>query len=232
MRHVVSAACGFWLGLAGSLAAQSQPVVVVELFTSQGCSSCPPADEFMAMLADDPSVIGLALHVDYWDYIGWKDTFASPQNTFRQKSYARAEGSRTIYTPQLIVGGRDRVEGNSPIEVAELVRKHLKDGTPVALTLTRNGDDVVIHADKADIPAGSTVQLVRYMPSEAVDIQRGENAGRTVNYHNIVTSWQEIGTWSGDAPLDLTVEAKGSAPVVVLVQAEGPADVLGAARLQ
>ena len=126
MRHFVSAACGLWLAAVAPVGAE--PVVIVELYTSQGCSSCPPADEFVAMLASDPRILPLALHVDYWDYIGWEDHFAQGKFTDRQRAYAKAVGSRTIYTPQLIIGGQDRIEGFSPEETADRLREHLASG--------------------------------------------------------------------------------------------------------
>ncbi len=97
---------------------------MVELFTSQGCSSCPPADAYLAHLATEPDVIALALHVDYWDYIGWTDKFGSPPFTERQKAYARAEGHRTIYTPQMIVNGTERIAGTNPAQVESDIRHH------------------------------------------------------------------------------------------------------------
>lgn len=235
IRRIVSAACGLWLAgmCVGPLAAQtSTPVVVVELYTSQGCSSCPPADEFLAELARDPMIIPLALHVDYWDYIGWADSFADPKFTARQKAYARNVGSRTIYTPQMIVGGLDRVEGNAPTEVASLVMKHLMASQTVSVDVTRKGNRLVIRAEALQ-PLGQIVkvQLVRYKSEDSVKITRGENAGRTVTYHNIVTSWQVVGDWDGSAPLQLETEyLKGNHGVVIL-QAEGPAAILAAARV-
>lgn len=232
MRQMISAACGLWLGLAGTALAQSQPVVVVELYTSQGCSSCPPADEYMAELVADPRVIPLALHVDYWDYIGWKDKFASPEFTKRQKAYAKAAGSRTIYTPQMIVGGQERVEGHQPDALAALISQHAALSAPVTLNLIRKGGMVLISAE-ADPPlgAGVQVQLVRYRPAEQITIESGENAGKTVTYHNIVTSWQNLGLWAGTAPLELEAVAEGEEPVVVILQNEGPAGIVAAARL-
>ena len=236
MRHLVSAACGLWIGFAGAVAAQTesssgQPVLV-ELYTSQGCSSCPPADELMAHLSQDPNVIALALHVDYWDYIGWKDTFADPQFTKRQKAYARAVGSRTIYTPQMIVGGRDRVEGNDPMKVSDKLRTHMTATSPVSLTISRKDGKVVIRAIAEPPLTGNTrVQVVRYLPKQTVQIGRGENAGREVTYHNIVTSWTPVGDWAGTAPLEMEADAAGPEPVVVIIQSEGPAEVLAVARL-
>ena len=231
MRHYVSAACGLWL--AAMTQVQAEPVVVVELFTSQGCSSCPPADEFLAMLASDPRILPLALHVDYWDYIGWEDKFALAQFTDRQKAYAHAIGSRTIYTPQLIIGGADRIEGYSPEETAERLRDHLGEATPVRLTVTREGDTLVIRAE-ADPPLTEPVrvQLVRYMPEETVTIERGENAGKTITYRNIVTSWEPLEDWGGTAPLEVTAPFTGDEPGAVIVQTAGPAAILAAARVE
>ena len=230
MRHFVSAACGFWL--AATAQVHAEPVVVVELYTSQGCSSCPPADEFLGMLASDPRILPLALHVDYWDYIGWEDKFATAQFTDRQKAYAHAAGSRTIYTPQLIIGGADRIEGYAPEETAERLRDHLGAAQPVRLTVTREGDRLVIRAD-ADPPLTEPVrvQLVRYKPEETVTIERGENAGKTITYRNIVTSWEGVGDWGGQEPLEVTAPYVGDEPGAVIVQAAGPAAILAAARV-
>jgi hypothetical protein len=231
MRHFVSAACGLWLTAAIPL--QAEPVVVVELYTSQGCSSCPPADEFVAMLASNPQILPLALHVDYWDYIGWEDKFAHPKFTDRQRAYARAVGSRTIYTPQLIIGGSDRIEGFAPTETAERLRAHMEAGTPVRLTVTREGNRLVIRAE-ADPPLTEPVrvQLVRYRPSETVTIERGENAGKTITYTNIVTSWERLEDWSGREPLEVSAPFDGDEPGAVIVQQDGPAAILAAARVE
>jgi hypothetical protein len=226
MRHF---ACGLLTVLAtgGPIAAQAEPVVVVELYTSQGCSSCPPADEYLATLVGDPSVIPLAMHVDYWDYIGWKDTFSNPAFTQRQHEYARAIGSRTVYTPQMIVGGADRVEGNNPQAIDALIRMHKGHDTGVTLDVTRTGNTLAIKAEGATEPL--QVLVVRYVPEESVAIGRGENAGRTVSYHNIVTAMDQVGEWSGKGPLQMEATIKGDTPVVVILQRHGPADILAAA---
>jgi hypothetical protein len=231
MRHFVSAACSLWLAAAASV--EAEPVVVVELYTSQGCSSCPPADEFLAMLASDPRILPLALHVDYWDYIGWEDKFAQPKFSDRQRAYARAVGSRTIYTPQLIIGGADRIEGFAPDETADRLRAHMKAGTPIVLTVTREGDKLVIRAE-ADPPLTEPVrvQLVRYRPEETVVIERGENAGKTITYRNIVTSWERLEDWGGQAPLELSAPFTGDDPGAVILQTDGPAAILAAARIE
>jgi hypothetical protein len=236
MRPFAHAVFSVAIALAGAAQAegkgQSQPAVVVELYTSQGCSSCPPADEFFAQLVQDPQVIPLSLHVDYWDYIGWEDNFGNPQFTERQKAYAREAGSRTIYTPQMIVGGLDRVEGNQPGEVEALIRKHLSVAREVRLAVVRNGEILVITAEaKQPFEAPLRVQLVRYRPEETVAIGRGENAGRTLTYRNIVTSWQALGDWTGDAPLSIRAAAPGSDPAVVILQSQGPSFIQAAAQI-
>jgi len=231
MRQLVGAACGLWAALAPPVLAE--PVVVVELFTSQGCASCPPADEFLEALVKDPRVIPLSLHVDYWDYIGWEDSFADPKFTERQKAYARANGSRMIYTPQMIVGGEERVEGYAPDELAVYLGDHLAQPAQVVLSVQRKGDVLVIRAD-ADPPLTTPVrvQLVRYRPEETVEIQRGENAGKVITYRNIVTSWDNLGDWPGTAPLEISAQVKGGDPAVVIVQEDGPAAILAAARAE
>ncbi len=233
MRHFAIIAGGLWVALVGTIAqAQSKPVVVVELYTSQGCSSCPPADDFMAELVSDPGVIALALHVDYWDYIGWKDDFAMAAFTERQKQYARSIGSRTIYTPQFIVGGVDRIEGVNPEALRSMIRMHQEIAADVTLVLQRDGERLVIRAaSDAALGGPMTVNLVRYRPNETVTIERGENAGRTVTYHNIVTDLAQVGTWDGTAPLELETTVTGEGPIAVFLQQDGPGAVLAAARI-
>lgn len=231
MRDLVTAACGALL--IGTGPGVAQQVMVVELFTSQGCIACPPADAFFAALTRDPRVIPLALHVDYWDYIGWADSFASPRFTERQKAYARAEGSRTVYTPQFIVSGVARIEGYEPEDTEAEMAEQLRDvhASPVRLTVRRQGETLSIRAS-ADPPLAAPVrvELVRYAPERTVTIERGENAGKTITYRNIVTSWDVLGEWSGREPLDIAAPVPGDAPAVVIVQDEGPGPILAAAR--
>ena len=130
-RQIAAGLVGLWFIMTGQVMAQGAAGTVVELYTSQGCSSCPPADEYLGELAKEPGVIALALHVDYWDYIGWTDQFGSPKYTARQKAYARAGGSNTIYTPQMIVAGVDRIEGSNPEMVEGAIRKQQSVGSTV-----------------------------------------------------------------------------------------------------
>lgn len=215
----------------GLLSAESRLPIVVELFTSQGCSSCPPADAMLADLARMDGVIALALHVDYWDYIGWPDTFASADHTARQEAYARAAGERMIYTPQIIVNGEDRLVGGDTFAVMASLQAHADATTPIDLRVTRDGDEIRIESDPVPLKQPLSVELVRYKPEDDVAITDGENAGLDVTYHNIVTSWERLGDWSGDEPLSLTAPAGGPEPVVVLLQEPGPGRIRAAVEL-
>ncbi|MCJ8139807.1 DUF1223 domain-containing protein [Falsirhodobacter halotolerans] len=229
MHTILGAACGFVLAM-GS-AAIAQPVVI-ELYTSQGCSACPPADEEMARLADDPRVIALALHVDYWDYIGWKDAFGQAAFTDRQKAYARMTGDRTLYTPQFIVNGRDRIQGTQPRDLESMILHHAATPAAVTLTADRVGDQMHIRAEAVGALRGPLkVTVVRYRPEIRMEIDKGENAGMSIDYHNIVTSWNVVQDWAGTAPLDATLPVTGEEPAVVILQEAGPGAILSAARL-
>lgn len=210
-----------------SAAADDHPVVV-ELFTSQGCSSCPPADAMLGELAAMPGVIALALHVDYWDYIGWSDTFAHAAFTGRQESYARAVGERTIYTPQFIVGGVDQIAGADAMAVMDHLRRHAGAETKVRLDVLREGDRLrITGVTESELPP-VTVELVRFMPAETVDIAHGENAGHRIDYVNIVTAWETVGEWGGAEPLQLDLTVTGEEPVVVILQEIGPGRIVAA----
>lgn len=221
------------LMVAGLAAHADEPPVVVELYTSQGCSSCPPADAFMHELANRDDVIALALHVDYWDYIGWKDSFASPDNTMRQKAYAAANNRRSVYTPQMIIDGQDHVVGNQPSNVTKLINNHLGRSQTVQLSLDRVGNSLRINA-KALRPFTSplSVQLVRYQPKATVDIRRGENAGKRISYAHIVTEWHELKSWHAQSPLSIKTRVSGDEPVVVLIQRFGMGPIEAAAELR
>ena len=206
---------------------------VVELYTSQGCSSCPPADEILHDLAGQSDVIALALHVDYWDYIGWADIFADPSHTLRQQNYARVAGASSIYTPQMVIGGADHVIGTKPMEVANLIRRHNASETGTSISLQRSGNQLQITGQTARaLRNGTVVQVIRYSPEETVDVRRGENAGRSLTYSNIVTDWSAVGEWSGSGDLNMNVRISGNSPVVVIVQEPGPGAVMASAILR
>ena len=212
--------------------AEPRPVVV-ELFTSQGCSSCPPADELLRKLSPRSDVIPLALHVDYWDYIGWKDGFAKPEHAERQRAYARAAGKTVIYTPQMVIAGEDHLVGTKPMKLLELIQKHVNRQPEVSISLTRQGNVVRIEAQaKTEFREPLVVQLVRYMPEREVSIRRGENAGRTITYSNIVTELIKLGTWNGSGPLEVERVVSGEEPAVVLLQRAGHGPIVAAASLR
>ena len=233
LKLIITGIVGLWLASSGQGMAQGSPGTVVELYTSQGCSSCPPADAYLSELAAEPGVIALALHVDYWDYIGWTDKFGNPKYTARQKAYAKAGGSNTIYTPQMIVGGVERIEGSNPEKVEGAIRRHQSSDSAVSLQLTRKGGQLNISATASPpLTEPLHVQLVRYHPKATVKIEHGENAGKVMEYTNIVTSWTRVGEWSGAADLQIAAPVDGDDPVVVILQADGPGLIYAASVLK
>jgi hypothetical protein len=214
-------------------ASAQQTPVVVELFTSQGCSSCPPADALLTELAGREGVIALALHVDYWDYLGWKDGFGRPGNTARQKAYAKAARSRSIFTPEMVVQGTERVKGhNADLILAEIAR-YGERPAEAELELERDGDTLSIHLEPTGAEVGpADIHLVRFLPSAEVAIEAGENAGRSVTYSNIVTDWETIARWDGASPVDMRYEGLEEGPVAVIVQEKRMGPVLTAATVE
>lgn len=244
MRHLAGAALlGLWSAVAtvtaGAVAAQTEPPrapVVVELFTSQGCSSCPPADALLAELSKRTDVLPLALHVDYWDYIGWTDEFAHPAFSKRQKTYARNAGRRMVYTPQMIVGGHFEVAGYKPEKVLAAIaaEKAIRPKVRIDLQTGDNGSLTVRVTPLDSLDRPTDIILVRFIPVANVQIERGENAGKAMTYTNIVTDWIEIGKWSGQSAAEFAVPATPKSDAMsgaVLVQSAGLGDVLSAARL-
>jgi hypothetical protein len=230
MKKAITAVCAAWLTMTTTGIAQSSNGVVVELFTSQGCSSCPSADALLAKLSADPRLIPLSLHVDYWDYLGWKDKFGSPQFTARQKAYAHFARDKMVYTPQVIVQGEHRMIGSKAAEVTAAIQAELDQVRPTQITLDRVGDTVIVQASAVGAGYGAIrVQLVRFSAVENVVIERGENAGKTIAYHNVVKNWQVVGTWDGKGALNIEVPATGPAPLAVILQSEGPGEILAAA---
>jgi hypothetical protein len=206
--------------------------VVLELYTSQGCSSCPPADALLSQLAEQDNVIALALHVDYWDYLGWKDSFGSEASTARQRAYAKSVGNRTVYTPEMIVQGEERVKGHDAAAIAGRIAKHQQTPPAAELALERAGDTLEIRlAPTAGAAGRSEVHVVEFIPAAEVSIEGGENAGQTVTYTNIVTDWQTIAEWDGAAPVELHHYGVGAGPVAVIVQRSGMGPVVTAAEL-
>ena len=222
---------------AAALAGDRSPTVV-ELFTSQGCSSCPPADEYLGELARRDDLIALSFHVDYWDYIGWKDTFALPQSTARQRRHGRFLNARYVYTPEMVIDGIVDVVGSRTDDVERTIaeaRLSTRDPLPVALVAsTRDRATIGIGAGSG-MPSAD-VWLIEFDAKRTVDVQRGENSGRRLTYHNVVRNIRKVGLWRGDA-MDISVDLApmreaGRDGCVVIVQKEGGGPVFGAAQLR
>jgi len=206
--------------------------VLVELYTSQGCSSCVPADALMAQLADRRDLIALSLPITYWDMLGWKDTLASAANTSRQKAYAESMGRGGVYTPQMIVDGVDDLVGSreQAIDAAIGVREGDMQAVPVSVATT----DKEVHIDVgAGEGSSATIWLFRILPKATVTITAGENSGRTMTYRNVVQDVKAVGLWKGQpVSLDLPRQEIGGASkdeIAVIVQKNGYGRVIGAA---
>jgi hypothetical protein len=230
----VMAACGA-LG-----AGQFEPAhaeYVIELFTSQGCSSCPRADRWLESIARRPGVIAVSLPVDYWDYIGWRDTLASPAFTARQKAYAALRGDRRVYTPQVVVNGLFDAAGSDEAEINRVIQSaRSRDGAmTVPVRLSKANSHYSVEVAKGDGgPAG--VFALRVARSTAVDIKRGENAGRSVTYTNVVRAIDKLGDWTGEnATFDVPGAVKEDEGFIVLVQKgtfDRPGVILAAAKTE
>ncbi len=213
--------------------AENRNPVVVELYTSQACSSCPPADALMHKLVERDDVLGLALHVDYWDYIGWKDEFAKPSHTTRQQGYARVGGRTMIYTPQMVINGSESVVGARGLELMELIARHRARMPLATVETSRSGDEVEVNFVASErLPKGSyAVQVVRYSPLRHTSIKRGELAGRDLDYANVVDSLNLLGRWDGEKDASFTVQLAEGLKTAVLVQVPGYGPIVAAAKL-
>jgi len=226
------AVTAFLLATGGSSASQGGkgPIsCVLELFTSQGCSSCPAADRLLGSLARKPDVVAVSLPVDYWDYIGWKDTLASPIFTARQKAYAAALGGRHVYTPAAIVNGLADAIGSDGEAIERAIAT--TRGRDNALTLRIKLVDLAGHLS-IEVPAGAGgpagVLLLRVLRARTVQIGRGENAGRSVTYTNVVRAIKQLGEWTG-SPMSIEVAApRGDDEGYVVLLQRGAPDRPGA----
>ena len=207
-------------------AAAAPPLTVVELFTSQGCSSCPPANANLAKLADRPDVLALSFGVTYWDQLGWKDTFASKTYTDRQWAYSRGLGHRQVWTPQVVINGATDVVGTKLPEIEAAARKVPLTGGP---RLSVAGDVLTVGAGKA---AKADVWLVRYDPAVVqVPIKRGENTGKTLPHRNVVREMTRLGAYGGQAiTYRLPAGADPRLKTAILVQAGPGGPILAAAK--
>ncbi len=223
----------------GSTATPAVPIrTVLELFTSQGCSSCPPADAMLREFAEDPSILALSLPVDYWDYLGWKDTFASERNSERQRAYAKARGDGAIYTPQIVVNGSLHVNGAQKADIENAINLTANNAAiqrvPIHFWQQDNTLNIVIDgAEPGRIVTEATVWFGLVQPSGKVEVQQGENAGNTLTYTNIVRDLTPIGLWKGQPlriqiPRAAVIQASTQRSVVLIQEGKaGP--IIGAA---
>jgi hypothetical protein len=221
--------------------AATEPKAVVELFTSQGCSSCPSADALLGNLAGRDDVIALSLPVDYWDYLGWKDTLASPKYSERQRAYAQARGDGAIYTPQAVVNGLVHINGADEGSIKRTMEKTGKTvaASFVPIRLSENKERLVVETGPAQpgVPAKeATLWLAVISANVTVPITRGENQGKTVTYSNVVRELTPIGMWNGK-PMTVQLERHsfmrpGADRCAVLLQQGKAGPIVGAALLR
>lgn len=219
--------------------ARAAPRALLELFTSQGCSSCPPADKLLGEFAKDPSVVALSLPIDIWDYLGWKDTLALPGHSVRQRAYAEMRGDRQVYTPQMIVNGSMHVLGSDRAAIEHVIAQ--TDHNPAVMSVpvqlsTADGDLTVTVKSVPGVHASGEVWLCPISTAIAVAVGRGENRGETITYHNVVRAWRKLGDFSGgDATwsVPLSKIETGEVDAAAVMVQEGtrakPGIVLGAA---
>jgi hypothetical protein len=239
VKSVLALAVGALMALP-AVSALAQPRILVELFTSQGCSSCPAADKLLGELAKDPDVVVLSLSVDYWDYLGWKDTLALPGHAKRQHGYAGVRGDRAVYTPQVVVNGAAHVLGSDKDAIKKAVDDARNGNGGDAIRFDVSVKDGVI---KVDLPAGkqdgeiAEIWLCPLSKSVPVKIGRGDNRGHTINYTNVVRGWRKVGEWNGEArQLSIpvaSIKAPGDFDSVAILVQHGkqgaPGRVLGSA---
>jgi hypothetical protein len=185
-----------------AVARAAEPRALLELFTSQGCSSCPAADKLLGELAKDPTLVVLSDPIDYWDYLGWKDTLASPAHSARQRAYARVRGDRDVYTPQIVVNGAMDALGSDQAAIEKtIVQTDTKsDVMALPVLVSFGGGGLTVNVGSAENEhASGEVWLCPLARAVAVAIGRGENHGRTVTYHNVVRNWLKLGDWTGAA---------------------------------
>jgi hypothetical protein len=201
-RTVLALAAGAAAAIAArpAQAGAARPVVI-ELFTSQGCSSCPAADALMGELRKMPGVIVLSYNVDYWDYLGWRDTLASPEKSQRQYDYAKARGDMDVYTPQVVVGGGSHYSGSDKAAILKAIARaqSAEPQHPIGISLAVKEDEFIVEIGKGGAAHDATLWLMAFAPSVAVKIEKGENAGKDIVYYNVVRKLVPASMWHGEA---------------------------------
>ena len=234
LAYVVVVAC---TSAATLSVGHAQTRAVIELFTSQGCSSCPAADRLIGELSKDPSLISISVPIDYWDCIGWKDTLADPLHTVRQRAYSKVRGDREVYTPQVVVNGSYQALGSDKAAIDHMIAKSRQNPAALSLPLKvsiSGGRLTVILPETALTRPSAEVVVVGLANAITVAIKRGENKGKSITYHNVARRWTKLDSADGKlwtVPLD-QIEAEGVTAAAVMVQdgtLEHPSLILGAA---
>ena len=213
---------------------------VVELFTSQGCSSCPPADAELARLVEQGDVLALSYHVDYWNYLGWADTLSSAANTERQYGYARSLKRKNVYTPQAVINGEDHTNGGDRSAIASILKTLASTGRGLTVEVSAGMDPDGLTISVGPGEGKANIVAIYFDEANAVEIKRGENAGRTITYHHSVRDMETVGMWEGEAvTLKLPESVMSAHPgrgCAILLQVVGkdgaPGRILGAAMIE
>jgi hypothetical protein len=232
-----------WLGIGCVTAVAIAPALageqraVIELFTSQGCSSCPTADKLLGDLSSDGSLVTLSLPIDYWDYLGWKDTLALPDHAVRQRAYAATRGDREVYTPQVVINGVIHAVGSDKAAIERAITESRSNAATMSepVKLAVSGQYITVNLAALASAVHGVVWLCGVKKSEPVKIGRGENRGKTITYHNVVRGWHKLGEWDGKPASwqvslsDLKSSADEAAVIVQEHPGGHPGRVLGAA---
>lgn len=217
-----------------SVAAEGEPLTIVELYTSEGCSSCPPADAFMGVLKDVKGVLPLSFHVDYWDYLGWKDKFASPEYTQRQRSYASYFSRRSVYTPQAVIQGRYQTVGSSQWQIYRDIKKaKSRRQIPLNLISTVSGGELSLPQMALEGYGGpANIVAVYYDNKHESTVLRGENAGEKLPTFNVVRNMVNLGVWRGQAQkINIDAATKYAEDCVIILQSSATGRIIAAAKL-
>jgi hypothetical protein len=210
--------------LLGSAPMPAPRFAVIELFTSQGCSSCPPADALLTWLSGEPGVIPLSFHVDYWNYIGWTDPFSSADWSARQRSYARVSRAAQVYTPQAVVNGETQFVGSNERTARAEIRKALDRPADVRVGLERKGDSILVEASplRRPTPGPLVVLLAEFEVKTETAVRRGENGGRKLRNDFVVRRLEKIGVLDGSTAFRQTVAVAPAAGRGIAVLAQDP----------
>ncbi len=225
---VLAGIAAMLLAIAPAVGGEQRPVLV-ELFTSQGCSSCPPADDYLSDLATRPGVVALAFHVDYWDRLGWRDPYSLRAATERQRAYASARFLGSVYTPEMVIDGGPEAVGHDREQIERLIAHERAKPLAVVPVVMATADGWAIELPASAVAAGATVELVTFDRRHETRVARGENAGRLATDSNVVRSVKAIATWHGNAVRLAVGRSPDNGERAVVIVRDGGGAVIGLA---